>query len=117
MVRAAIESLYSGTFDVLGYREIIDPVTFETKEEEYDIFEGLSGRLSYKTTNPSSENGVFSDVTQEVVLFTAPEHQINPGSKIVITQNGRTTEYKSSGQPAVYSSHQEIHLELFKGWA
>lgn len=117
MVRAAIESLYSGTFDVIGYESIVDPITLETKEQEVTLFQGLIGRLSYKTVSPASENSIFSDVTQKIVLFTAPEHQINPGSKIVITQNGRTTEYKSSGQAAVYSSHQEIQLELFKGWA
>ena len=26
-------------------------------------------------------------------------------------------EYKNSGEPAVYNTHQEIMLELWKGWA
>jgi hypothetical protein len=42
---------------------------------------------------------------------------VKPGSKLTITQNDMTTEYQSSGKPAFYSTHQEIVLELFKGWA
>ena len=38
-------------------------------------------------------------------------------NRVIVTQNGETTEYKNSGKPAIYSSHQEIILELFDGWA
>jgi hypothetical protein len=47
----------------------------------------------------------------------APEIHVKPGSKLTITQNGVTTEYKNSGEPALFDTHQEIILELFKGWS
>ena len=39
------------------------------------------------------------------------------GSKITVTQNGKTTDYCLSGESAVYTSHQEIALELFEDYA
>lgn len=56
-------------------------------------------------------------LTQGTKLFIAPEIKIKPGSKIIVEQNGTTTEYSASGEPAVYFSHSEYMLELFKGWA
>ena len=39
-------------------------------------------------------------------------------SKIVVTKkNSFVEDYKNSGKPAVYDTHQEIILENFKGWA
>lgn len=54
---------------------------------------------------------------RQLRLFLAPEIKVAPGSKITITQNGVVGEYKNSGVPAMYDTHQEIMLELFKGWA
>ena len=52
-----------------------------------------------------------------VVLFIAPEVEIPSGSKITVTQNGKTTDYCRSGESAVYTSHKEIALELFEDYA
>lgn len=58
-----------------------------------------------------------SALVQVTEIFLAPEIVVKPGSKLTITQNGITTDYKSSGIPATYSTHQEIVVEIFKGWA
>ena len=50
-------------------------------------------------------------------LFIAPDIEVKSGSKITVTQNGVTAEYSASGEAAVYESHKEIMLELWKGWA
>lgn len=50
-------------------------------------------------------------------LFISPDVAIKAGSKIIVTQHGRTTEYSNSGVPAVYPTHQEIMLTLFNGGA
>ena len=54
---------------------------------------------------------------QTTTLFISPDVVIEPGSKIVVTQNGKTVAYKQSGEPALYNTHQEIILELFERWA
>ena len=61
--------------------------------------------------------GMSGKVITKVKLFIAPEINVMPGSKIVVTQKGRTTEYKNSGEPAIFDTHQEIMLVKFKGWA
>ena len=45
------------------------------------------------------------------------ELDIPAGSKIVVTQEGRTNEYQKSGEPAVYSFHQEVMLVPFERYA
>lgn len=61
-------------------------------------------------------------MTQQVKLFLSSQIKVNAGSKLIVTQKydsreDLVTEFSSSGVPAVYSSHQEISLELFERWA
>lgn len=79
----------------------------------------LSHFNSVQSSNTPNENdGVVSKVVQNVKLFLAPDVDIPSGSKIAVTQrNGKTTLYTYSSQPAVFTNHQEINLELFQKWA
>ena len=61
----------------------------------------------------SKERDRFYVKYQTIKLFISPLVNVPPGSKITVTQNNQTQVYKSSGQPAVYTNHQEIELELF----
>ena len=67
-----------------------------------------------RQTEPNEE---AAQVAQSVVLYIDPSVDIPEGSKVTVTQNGVTRDYERSGTPAVYSTHQEIPLELFRGWA
>ena len=73
--------------------------------------------LSFEKLNAVVQTDTAAKLTQGTKLFIAPEIKIKPGSKIIVEQNGTTTEYSASGEPAVYFSHSEYMLELFKGWA
>ena len=115
--RKAIESLYDGTCTITEYQKV-KKENKSTGFAEVVVLEDEPCRLSFKTitnTNPT-ETGA-SSVIQSTKVFLAPEIKVKPGSKLTITQNGVTKEYKNSGEPAFYSTHQEIVLELFKGWA
>jgi hypothetical protein len=85
--------------------------------QEVQVFTDQPCRLSFKTITGTSPADGAAAVTQIVQLFIAPEIVIRPGSKITVTQNGITVDYQSSGKPAAYTHHQEIALELFKGFA
>lgn len=115
--RKAIESMYDGSCTITEHQK----VKLENKSTGFKdvvVQEGIPCRLSFKTvTNTSQTETGASAVVQITKVFLAPEIQVKPGSKMTITQNNVTADYKSSGQPAVYSTHQEIVLELFKGWA
>ena len=114
--RKAIESLYDGKCTITEYQKV-KKENKSTGFEELVVLEDIPCRLSFKTTNSTNQTDTASAVVQITKVFLAPEIHVKPGSKMTITQNGVTTEYKSSGQPAFYSTHQEIVLELFKGWA
>lgn len=114
-VRKALERGYDGTFTVTEYQKIIKP-NHTTGFSEVIVVENQPCRLSF-SSSPASSEGDVSTINQTVKLFFAPEIKVKEGSKITVTQNGVTADYKCSGVPAVYSSHVEIILELFKGWA
>ena len=82
------------------------------------VLENQPCRLSYNTiTNTSQTGNGATSVVQIIQVYIAPEIKVKPGSKMTITHQGVTVEYKSSGEPAIYDTHQKIVLELFKGWA
>lgn len=114
--RKAIESMYSGTCDVVEYTKAQQPDKL-MKLQEVTVLTAQPCRLSFKTKEASSPSDTVNGVNQVIQLFISPKLHVKPGSKIVVTQNGVTTAYKSSGQPAIYNTHQEIILELFRGWA
>ncbi|MGV8153424.1 MAG: hypothetical protein ACLKAO_03850 [Alkaliphilus sp.] len=114
--RKAIESLYSGLCTITEYQPSIDPTTGITSHNEVDVAASIKCRLSFKHVPVASEGSPASTATQRIKLFLAPELQVKPGSKITVTQNGVTIEYSRSSEPATYSTHQEIILEVFKGW-
>lgn len=115
-VRAAIEKLYTGTCDVIEHRPIEDGAL--TRYEDVTVLKGQPCRLSFGQSPAAGDvaDGA-SPLTQTVKLFLAPEVKIMPGSKIIVTQAGQTVAFNQSGPPAFYESHQEISLELWKGWA
>lgn len=84
--------------------------------KDVDVLTDVPCRLSV-SSSPAVGSGEAAKTTQTVKLFFAPEITVKEGSKITVTQNGVTTAYKQSGVPAVYQTHTEIVLELFKGWA
>lgn len=67
---------------------------------------------------PTTETGdEFPVVAQAVKLFLSPELTVPPGSKVVVRRSDREFTYTRSGEPGVFSNHQEILLTEFKGWA
>ena len=115
-VRKALESSYNGTCQITEHHKI-KKANKSTAFEEVVVLENQPCRLSFKTVTNASTGTTAAAITQIVKLFLAPEINVKAGSKITVTQNGVTTDYKSSGQPAIYTNHQEIILELFDGWA
>ena len=114
--RKAIESLYDGKCTVTVHQKV-KKANKTTAFTDVDVLIDIPCRVSYKTTTTTNPMDTASNVVQITKVFLAPEHHIQPGSKLTVTQNNVTTEYKSSGEPAYYATHQEVVVELFKGWA
>ncbi len=116
-LRKAVESRYIGLCTVAEYGPVKNPTTKITKNVESNVINNEPCRVSYKNITVANSTNTGTITKQIIKLFIAPELDIKPGSKITVTQNGVTTAYKNSGKPAIYSSHQEIILELFDGWS
>ena len=114
MHRKAIEATYDGTCRIYGMQSVKDPVTKVTRQEEAIVQDGVACHLSYSNTAPAAGSDTVAGVAQTIKLFLAPELVVPPGCRIEVTQQGRTESYAQSGKAAVYSSHQEILLEIWK---
>jgi len=117
MVKSALELLWKGTCSVFVRQEKQNPINKRIEFDEVPIYENQPCKLSFKTITSTNESNNAAEVTQVQKLFISNEVNIPAGSKVVVTQNGKTNEYEKSGEPAFYSNHQEITLVLFKGWA
>lgn len=115
--RRAQEATYEGFCTMVEYRTVRDEKTKLSDEKEIIVVESLPCKLSFEKQEAASQTETATAVSQGVKLFLAPEVRVNSGSKLIVTQNGVTEEYSASGKPAIYPTHQEITLELFRGWA
>lgn len=114
--RKAIESRYKGICTVYEYKNVKDEVTKITSKKEVAVLENQPCKLSFESLNPTTTDGVAVQ-SMGAKLFISPEVNIKAGSKVVVTQNGITTEFSNSGIPAIYSNHQEIMLTVFDKYA
>lgn len=115
--RKAIEATYFGTLTVTEMKKEKDAKTKLTKTEPVVVLENQPCKLSFETLKSAVQTDSAATVAQITKLFVSPDVSIRAGSKITVTQDGVTTDYTRSGVPAVYPTHQEIVLELFKEYA
>ena len=111
--RKAIESLYVGRCDIYQLKTSVSAKTKRTTRRRVKTVTDQPCRVSYNSS-PSTNGNFPAQKSQTIKLFIAPELNIKAGSCVDVTQNGRTVEYEASGEPAVYTCHQEIELRLRK---
>nr|WP_308742099.1 hypothetical protein [uncultured Anaerocolumna sp.] len=115
-VRKAIESMYIGTCTITEHQKV-KKENKSTGFQDVVVLENQPCKLSFEKITNTNPTETAALLVQTAKVLIAPEIQIKPGSKLTITQNGVTTEFKNSGEPAMFGTHQEIILELFKGWS
>ena len=99
---------------IYEYQEVIDPDTHQTTHELFPVVVNEPCRLSFtRETSTNVATGV-AQMMQTTMLFIRPDLEIKAGSVMEVTQRGRTTKYKRSSKPAIYSDHQEVVLELYE---
>lgn len=111
--RKAVESLFDDTCTIYTYEQIKDAETGVTQQQKIICTENIPCRISFSSF-PNADNGEQAKIRQGIKLFINPEIKIPAGSFITITRQGTTTDYACTSQPAIYTTHQEINLELYK---
>lgn len=115
--KAALERLWKDKCSVFVQDERTDPITKATDFEEVPLFQDQPCKLSFETLTSTGGDHVAT-ATQSVKLFLSNSVTVPPGSKIIVTRpSGKVHTYSNSGEPGEFTYHQEIQLELFKGWA
>ena len=115
-VKTAIEATYIDSCDIVESHKILG-ADKTTGFHEVTMFQDVPCKLSFKNITKANQQSGAVSITQIAKVFLSPDVNLLSGSKVIVTQNGLTTNYKSSGKPARYESHQEVMLELFEGWA
>lgn len=114
--KKAIELLYKDRCSIIEYQEYTKP-NKSTGHKEVVVLNDQPCKLSFSTLEVTNQTETAATLVQKATLFIAPEIVIKEGSKLIVSHKGRIYEYKNSGVAGVFSSHQQIILELFKGWA
>ncbi|WP_196603084.1 hypothetical protein [Pectinatus frisingensis] len=114
LARKAQQLLYDGKCTVYEHKKTRNTITHETTGEEIPVHINIPCRLSFNSSPATDKTQTVDTLSQNIKLFISPDIIIKAGSKIDVKQNNNTTVYKNSGQPAIYATHQEINLELYK---
>jgi hypothetical protein len=109
-----LSSLWTGRATIYEYQEVYDPETYQSTQKEVVVLADEPCRLSYNHEQATDIRSGAAVVSQSITLFIRKDLVVKPGSVIEVTQNGVTEKYKGSGQPAVYSKHQQIVLQLYE---
>lgn len=112
MVTNPLTMLWTGRATIYEHRHTTDPETYQTTLELVPVLEDEPCRLSYNHEQATNIQSGAAVVSQSITLFVRKDLVVKPGSVIEVTQNGVTERYKGSGQPAIYSQHQQIILQL-----
>ena len=112
MARVQIEKMYESTCSVWQFSQVYDKATHSTKMKKVALFENIPCHVSYGISGAAKQTDTIAAIGQNITLYLPPEYAVPAGSEIIIEGQGRTTKYESSGEPAVYQSHQEISLVL-----
>lgn len=115
--KEAVQRLWTGLATITKLEGVLNPDNGRTEPVERVTAHDLPCRISHKTVTSTSPQAEAALIAQTVTLYIDPSVDIPEGSKITVTQNGATKNYERSGNPAIYTTHMEIPLELFKGWA
>ena len=117
--RKALERLWKDRCSIFVKEKVTDPTTHLTDFEEKPLLQDQPCKLSFETLS-STGGDELPTVAQSVKLFLSPDVVVPAGCKIIVTRPNdveRTFTYSRSGEPGIFSNHQEIMLEPFRGWA
>lgn len=109
-----LKTLWIGKCTIYEYKDELDPITHQTTQHLVPVIVDEPCRLSYRYEQATNISSGAAVVSQSITLFIRPDLEIKAGSVIEITQHGKTQKFKGSGNPALYTNHQEIILNIYE---
>lgn len=117
--RKALALMWRDRCTVYRYAEQTDPETHITRFRETAIIKNEPCKLSFETLE-TAEGSPAAAVVQSTKLFLSPDAEVPAGCKVIVIRPGSRTHrfvFASSGEPGVFSDHQEVMLTAWEGWA
>ena len=117
--RKALERMWKDRCTILCQKKVTNPDTKLTDFEEVPLLEDVPCKLSFEKLTSTDGDNVAAKF-QNVKLFLSPDIQIPAGCKIIVNRFNEVQRefiFSHSGEAGVFTHHQEIYLELWKGWA
>lgn len=112
-----VERRYEGSCTIENNVMATDSLTNITRGTWTTVLANEPCRLDVENVSITDVTSGAPKVSQVCTLFMTSQTVVTEGSRITVTQNGRTDIYRASGKPAVYPSHQEIPITLEKEYA
>lgn len=112
----ALQRLWNDSLTVVAYIEKTN-ANGSTGFEEAAVIKDVPCKLSFSTLQAVDQSDAGAAVVQAVKIFCASDVAIDAGSKLIVRHGGRVHEFSQSGEPGVFTDHQEIVLVPFRGWA
>lgn len=120
--RKALERMWWDRCTIFQKVKNTDPKTKLTDFSETPLVEDQPCKLSFETLN-STDGEHTAAKFQNVKLFLSPYLVIPAGCKVSVKRFNRKGElvreftFAHSGEAGVFTNHQEIYLDIWKGWA
>ena len=106
--RRAIERQYNGRMTVTAFVTVeIDSETMNIKQV---LLTDVPCRLQRSQNKSANVAGVHANIDYDVKILCAPELNIPAGCVIEVRQDGMDYEFKHTGEPFKYVTHQEISV-------
>ena len=115
--KSIVSRRYKDVCAVYEFVQTVNGRNHITSKAEKKKYDNVPCRLSFNSSAVTAKQNLANAVTQQIKLFLSPDLQIDSGSKIVVTHEGRQTAYRACSEPKIYPSHQELELEIAKEWA
>ncbi len=95
------------------YQAVLNDKTHASEMIRQVLAEDIPCRISFSNF-PIATDGDRAEITQNIKLFLASDVKIPAGSYVTVQRQGIAVDYAFSSQPAIYATHQEVNLELYK---
>lgn len=109
----AIQSLWTDVCTVTVKDRVTDEDTHISDFRDVVLIEDEPCKLSFSSAPPVYGDDV-QNVSQTVKLFISNAVPVPAGSRVSVTRGENVFEYRSSGEPSIFTYHQELSLSTVK---
>jgi len=114
---SSLLKLWKDRCTVYTKKEVVSQINKRTTFTDEVFLSNVPCKLSFESLSTTNQADNAATIVQKAKLFLSPDVAIPPGSKISVNRNGLVIDYEQSGEPGIFNNHQEIPLDIFKGWA